>query len=152
MSKRSLLTLLAAVAVAVGLAVGVIVAVSADARDLVLDLDAGVCFELPGTIGDGDLALVETVGCDREHEAEVVSVGTLDGELAAAEDYPGLEPLLAAADVRCAAALAELGIGDRFGILPLVPDPPSWTRYRGRYACIAIPYGGGTTTGSIAVP
>jgi hypothetical protein len=152
MTKGAVLTLLAAVGVAVALAIGVVLAISGDQRQLVLDLDPGSCFDLPDTLDEGDLALVDRVDCDQAHQAEVIVTGALSGELAGAEVYPGVERLLAAADVRCAAALEELGLGERFGAIPVVPDEPSWTRYAGRFACVAVPYGGGTTTVSVTAP
>jgi hypothetical protein len=152
MSKAAVLTLLAAVAVAVTLAIGVVIAISGESRDLVLDLGTGACLDLPGSVADGDLALVDTVACGQPHQAEVIATGVLEGALADSEVYPGVEPLLAAADVRCAAALDELDAGGRFGAIPVVPDEPSWARYAGHYVCVAVPYGGGTTTGSVARP
>ena len=38
---------------------------------------------------------------------------------------------------------------ERFGILPVVSNEASWESFRGRYVCVAIPYGGGTTDGSL---
>ena len=36
-------------------------------------------------------------------------------------------------------------------MLPVVADEQSWNSYRGRYVCVAIPYGGGTTEGSLGL-
>ena len=39
----------------------------------------------------------------------------------------------------------------RFGVLPVVADEKSWSSFRGGYVCVAIPYGGGTTEGSLGL-
>jgi hypothetical protein len=143
--KYALLTvgMVAAVAVAIGL---ILVATSSD-RTLVLDLAPGECFDLDLDDDATELGTVAEVPCDEPHEAEVVAVGTLDQFVGV--DRPDDDVLFAAADARCAAALTgRPRLLDRFGVLPVVADDRSWAPYEGRFVCLAVPFGGGTTTGS----
>lgn len=137
--------LLAVVAVVVGLGVLVFVATSSD-ESLVLDLGPGECFDLGDDI-DAVIGMVRTVDCDDPHEAEVVATGRLneDGTV----ERPADDELFARVDARCAAALeGSPELLERYGILPVAADEASWESYDGAYVCVAIPYGGGTTTGS----
>ena len=79
-----------------------------------------------------------------------MAVGELDPADGAEEvPRPADDVLFEQVDARCAAALADRSeLLERFGILPVVADEASWDEYDGRYVCVAIPYGGGTTTGS----
>jgi hypothetical protein len=142
---RWVAALLAMVAAIVGLGVLVFVATSSG-DSLVFDLEPGACFDL----GDGaDVAVrtVRTVDCADAHEAEVVAAGRLDDD--GSVERPPDDELFAVVDARCAASLdARPNLLERFGILPVAADETSWEPYDGAYACVAIPYGGGTTRGS----
>jgi hypothetical protein len=130
----------------VGLGVVVLVAASSD-DTLVLDLDAGDCFDLAIDAGSAEIDKVRVVECDAPHEAELVALGSLNPDGGAAR--PDDEALFALVDARCASALDGRGdLLERFGILPVAADERSWEPYAGRYVCVAIPYGGGTTVGS----
>jgi len=140
------------VAVIAAVALGVLLLVVATSSDetLVLDLEPGECFDLAADDGADAIGTVETTPCDEPHEAEAVAVGELN-PADAAEDVPrpADDVLFEQVDARCAAALdGRTGLLARFGILPVVADEASWDEYDGRYVCVAIPYGGGTTTGS----
>lgn len=142
--------LLLTVVVIVGLGVMVFVATSGD-DPLVLDLEPGDCFELALDDDAAQIGTVRTVDCAEPHEAEVVARGSLarDGQGDVPVDRPSDEALFAEADARCAAALADRpDVLERFGLLPIVADEASWEAFDGRFVCVAIPYGGGTTTGS----
>jgi hypothetical protein len=131
---------------AIGVAVGVILFATASGQTLVLDLEVGQCFDLDLDRGDSEVRLVTAIGCDDPHEAEVVARGDLapDGD-----ERPDDEALFALVDARCAAALSERpALLERFGILPVAADERTWESFDGRYVCVAIPYGGGTTIGS----
>lgn len=145
---RWVLPLLAAVGGMVVVGVLVLVATTAN-ESLVLDLRPGDCFDLDdvGDGGDDGIGTVATVDCERPHEAEVAATGRLNE--ARDVERPSDDELFAEVDARCAAALRDrAGLVERFGILPVVADEASWESYRGAYVCVAIPYGGGTTTGS----
>ena len=151
MSKAWIGGLLAVVAAIVAVGVTVLIAVTRDDDSLVLDLEAGECFRLPDDMSGSSIADVVTVDCDDAHDAEVFATGELNPDRD--EPYPAdSEQLLARVDQRCADVLAaHPDLVDRFGILPVVADEASWEPFRGRYACVAIPYGGGTTSGSLAI-
>lgn len=137
--------LLAVVAAIVALGVMVFVATSSD-ETLVLDLEVGDCFDLSDDV-DAGVGTVRTVGCDEPHEAEVVASGRLDDD--GSVERPPDDELFALVDARCAADLGDRrGLLDRFGILPIAADEASWESYDGVYLCVAVPYGGGTTSGS----
>ena len=139
-----------AVIAAVALGALLLVIATSSGDTLVLDLEPGECFALADDDGSDALATVDTVSCDEPHEAEAVAVGELnpaDG----AEVVPRAvdDVLFEQVDARCAAALVDRpDLLERFGILPVAADEASWDEYDGRYVCVAIPYGGGTTTGS----
>lgn len=102
--------------------------------------------------GLGDtISKVDTVDCDKPHEAEVFATGELDPDRN--EPYPDDEQqMFARVDRECAAVLADHpDVMQRFGVLPVVADERSWSSFRGRYVCVAIPYGGGTTEGSLGL-
>ncbi len=141
------LGLVAVLAAAVGV-MGVIAAVTvlsgADATSIG-DLQAGDCFDVPLDSGDERVEAVDVFDCAEPHEAEVVAVGELnpDRDL----PYPADADLFAEIDRRCAALADEFA--DRFGLLPIAPEERSWEPLAGRFVCVAIPYGGGTTVGSL---
>ena len=147
-----IVALMAASLVAIGLAVAAVVLLSPGDDTLVLDLDAGDCFEVPDDITDATIAEVDTIDCTKPHEAEVFATGELD---------PGSRPALSRpTNSNCSRAstgsaqplLADHpDLVERFGVLPVVADEQSWNSYRGRYVCVAIPYGGGTTQGSLGL-
>jgi hypothetical protein len=141
-----------------GLAVG-IVAVAAGAVMIALgssstavaELELGDCFDLPVPEASGRsvqmLDRVDVIDCDRPHQAEVVLVGELN-----AEDqlpYPSDAKLFEQVDRRCLAIVSLLG--DDFGMLPMAPTENTWERLSGRFHCLAVPYGGGYTTGTLLV-
>jgi hypothetical protein len=141
-----------AVAVIAAIVLGALVIVVAVSSDdtLVLDLDPGECFALATDAGSDTIGTVEVVPCDEPHDAEAVFVGELDPG-GAAGDVPRSadDDLFNQVDARCAAALGDRPeLLERFGILPVVADEASWEQYDGRFVCVAIPYGGGATTGS----
>lgn len=143
----------------IGMAVVVIVAAVAalivalgSSSTPVAELDLGDCFDLPALDESGRsvavLERVDVIGCDEPHQAEVVLVGELNagGDLA----YPIDAELFASIDRACLAAAPLLG--DRFGLLPIAPTDDTWNRLRGRFQCLAVPYGGGRSTGALSVP
>lgn len=141
-----------------GLVVLVLAAVLAIATVLSLsnetswtDLEQGECFDLAGAIADADGVLasvlsVETLGCDVPHDAEVVAVG----ELNEGEDrpYPDDDELFAEIDRACESLVPDEVDADRFGIVPIAPEERTWNERQGRFVCVAVVRGGGTTTGS----
>ena len=145
MTRSGIVGLIAAMLVAVALAVAALVVLNPGDETLVLDLDAGDCFQIPDDIGNATISEVDTVDCTRPHEAEVFATGELDPDRE--QPYPAdQQQLFARVDRQCAAVLADRpDLVERFGVLPVVADERSWDSYRGRYVCVAIPYGGGTT-------
>lgn len=143
--------LIAAALVAIGVAVAALVLLRPGDATIVLDLDAGDCFQVPDDIAEATISKVDTIDCTKPHEAEVFASGELDP--GRDQPYPGDEQqLFARVDRQCAAVLADHSdLVDRFGVLPVVADERSWDSYRGRYVCVAIPYGGGTTQGSLGL-
>ena len=137
--------------VAIALAVAALVLLRPDDAPIVLDLDAGDCFQVPDDIAQATISKVDTIACTKPHEAEVFATGELDP--GRDQPYPDDEQqLFARVDRQCAAVLAgHADLVDRFGVLPVVADERSWERYRGRYVCVAIPYGGGMTQGSLSL-
>lgn len=135
--------LLAVVAVAIAAAVAVLVAIRPDDHNI-LELELGDCFDVPLGPGESDLRSVDTVDCDRPHEAEVVATGQLDPD--GRRPYPGDDDLFAEVDARCRELVPDLD--PAFGLLPIAPNEASWEPLGGRFLCVAIPYGGGTVTGS----
>ena len=137
--------------VTIALAVVALVLLRPGADTIVLDLDAGDCFHVPADIAQATISEVDTIDCTKPHEAEVFATGELDP--GRDQPYPGDEQqLFARVDRLCAAALVgHAALVDRFGVLPVVADERSWESYRGRYVCVAIPYGGGTTQGSLGL-
>jgi hypothetical protein len=112
----------------------------------VLDLEVGDCFELPIEGDDLEIDSVDVVGCGEPHDAEVVHTGSLNVD--ADRPYPSDDDLFAEVDDRCRDAQTDLV--DEFGMLPVAPNEASWEPMEGRFICLAIPYGGGMVTGSIA--
>lgn len=116
-------------------------------EEIVVELDPGDCFDLPDEIDD-EIRVVDTVDCDDPHEAEVVAASELNAERDL--DYPGDEIAVSTAQQRCDAELAgESALLADFGIVPVVSNQEAWEALEGRYVCVAIPYGGGTTVGSL---
>ncbi len=145
--------LVAAAVVATAVAIGVILVATSGSATALLDLELGDCFDLPteATAGAGDdvevIDTVDVVPCDRPHDAEVVALGALnpDGD----EAYPSDDQLFARVDERCR-SVDRIPL-DRFGVVPIAPTERWWASFDGRFLCLAIPYGGEPTTGSIAV-
>lgn len=115
------------------------------------DLDVGDCLDLAAAIddADGDLAAVTTVDsidCERPHDAEVVAVGelTADGD----RPYPGDDELFAEIDAACLVLVPDSVDPRTYGIVPIAPDERTWNERSGRFACVAVVVGGGTVTGS----
>jgi hypothetical protein len=146
-----IIALMAALLVAIGLAVAAVVLLSPGDDTLVLDLASGDCFEVPDDIADATIAEVDTIDCTKPHEAEVFATGELNPD--GGQPYPADEQqLFARVDRQCAVVLADRpDLVERFGVLPVVADEQSWNSYRGRCVCVAIPYGGGTTQGSLGL-
>ena len=130
------------VAVAIALIAVIAVVGRSDATSIV-DLEVGDCFDLPDDAADR-IDLVDVVPCDDLHEVEVVLVGELnpDGDA----EYPADDELFALADERCRLADVDR---DRFGLVPFAPTEDTWNGAAGRFACLALPFGGGSITGSI---
>ena len=143
--------LIAVVLVAIAAAVAALVLLRPGDTTIVLDLDAGSCFQVPDDITEATISKVDTIDCTKPHEAEVFATGELDP----GRDQPfpcDEQQLFARVDRQCAAVLADHSdLVNRFGVLPVVADERSWDSYRGRYVCVAIPYGGGTTQGSLGL-
>lgn len=110
------------------------------------DLEVGDCFDVPFDGDDERVEAVDVFDCEDPHEAEVVAVGELNPDRS--RPYPPDDELFAEIDRRCAALAGD--VTDRFGLLPIAPEEPSWEPLGGRFLCVAIPYGGGTTVGSLA--
>ncbi len=118
-----------------------------------VDLELGDCFELSIDAAPDERATiqiverVDVVECSVAHDAEVVLVGELnaDGD----REYPTDASMFEEIDRRCAEAADT--VGDRFGILPFAPSEAAWDRRNGRFHCVAVPFGGGTTRGSLVV-
>ena len=143
--------LIAAALVAIAVAVAALVLLRPSGTTIVLDLDAGDCFQVPDDITKATISKVDTIACTKPHEAEAFATGELDP--GRDQPYPGDEQqLFARVDRLSAEALADRSdLVERFGVLPVVADERSWDSYRGRYVCVAIPYGGGTTQGSLGL-
>jgi hypothetical protein len=141
--------LMAALVVAIAIGVLSIVVVLSGGHDtLVLDLEAGDCFDMPADMSQATITKVDTIDCTDPHGAEVIATGQLNPDRDV--PYPADNVLFSQADRECTAAIAgQSDVADRFGVLPVVPNEKSWDSYRGRYVCVAIPYGGGTTTGGL---
>ena len=149
--KGWMVGLIAAVIVAIGLATAAALLLRPGGDTIVLDLDAGDCFQVPDDIAGSSISTIDTISCDKPHEAEVFATGELDPDRD--QPYPDDEQqLFARVDARCSTVLADHpDLVQRFGVLPVVADEQSWESFRGRYVCVAIPYGGGTTQGSLAL-
>jgi hypothetical protein len=118
----------------------------------VVDLEVGECFDLRIGRGDGSrdgdvevVDRVDVISCDEPHLSEVVLVGDLNpaGDL----EYPSDADLFEQIDRRCAAASSVTGAD--FGIIPLAPTEVSWNASGGRFQCVAVPFGGVPTVGSL---
>jgi hypothetical protein len=137
----------------IAIAVVAFVAVTSSPGTALVDLELGDCFELSiDSAPDRDerstiqvVERVDVVECSSVHEAEVVLVGELNA--GGDREYPTDASMFEEIDRRCAEATDT--VGDRFGILPFAPSEESWGRRNGRFHCVAIPFGGGTTTGSL---
>jgi hypothetical protein len=145
MSRGWALAIVLLVIAAFGVAGLAIVVISTN-DTVVVELDPGDCFQLPDDIDD-EIGMVDTTDCDDEHEAEVVAAGELDPNRDLR--YPG-DASVVIAERRCAADIGDdPSIVTDYGILPVVANEQAWEPLAGRYVCVAIPYGGGTTSGSL---
>jgi hypothetical protein len=151
MMRGWIVGLVAVALVVVGLSVAALVLLRPGGDTIVLDLGPGDCFQVPDDIADATISKVESIACTKPHEAEVFATGELDPHRD--QPYPDDDQqLFARVDRQCSDVLAgHAGLAVRFGILPVVADQRSWDTYRGRYVCVAIPYGGGTTQGSLGL-
>lgn len=149
--KGWIVGLLAVVLIAIALATGAVLLLRPGSDTIVLDLAAGDCFQVPSEIANSTISKVDTIGCDKPHEAEVFATGELDPNRD--QPYPDDEQqTFNRVESLCTSVLADHpDLAARFGVLPVVADEQSWSSFRGRYVCVAIPYGGGTTTGSLGL-
>jgi hypothetical protein len=149
--KGWMVGLIAVVVVAIGLATAAAVLLRPGGDTIVLDLEAGDCFQVPDDIAGAAISEIDTISCSKPHEAEVFATGELNPDRD--QPYPAdAQQLFAQVDAKCAAVLADHpGVLERFGVLPVVADEKSWSSFRGRYVCVAVPYGGGTTEGSLGL-
>lgn len=113
----------------------------------VLDLQVGDCFVIEAGGDEVEITSVDVIDCNRRHTAEVVLVGELNPD--ADRSYLADNDLFDEIDRECATVPAELV--DGFGLLPIAPNEASWEPFRGRFLCVAIPYGGDPVTGSLIV-
>ncbi len=143
MGRSGLLGLMMAVTAIATVAIAVILIATSSSETTIVDLLPGTCFDLDADGDEGELDAVDTTSCDEPHEAEAVAVGDLNPD--GGRPYPDDDELFATIEERCAGALDD----DRFGLVPVAPTRATWESQRGRYVCVAIPFGGGTTVGSI---
>ncbi|MEO6653805.1 MAG: septum formation family protein [Ilumatobacteraceae bacterium] len=137
--------LVCTVLVGLALAIAAVVAVTSSGADTALvDLEAGTCFELPDSVDSGTIESVVTIDCTQPHLAEVVAVGELGTE---GRDYPDDDVLFGEVDQACRAVSPVTS--DVYGLLPIAPTRDLWESFDGRYLCVAIPFGGEPTGGSI---
>jgi hypothetical protein len=131
-------------------AVGLIVALGSSST-AVTELGLGDCFDLPARSPEATeqtvelVERVELIDCDEDHQVQVVLVGELnrDGDL----EYPPDAELFDRADRGCLDASSL--VGDRFGLIPIAPTEDSLNRLGGRFQCLALPFGGGSWTGTL---
>ncbi|MEO6652213.1 MAG: septum formation family protein [Ilumatobacteraceae bacterium] len=109
----------------------------------VVDLEPGMCFELPESVDSGTVESVDTIDCAEPHLAEVVAVGALGTN---DREYPDDQVLFGDVDRACRAASPVTS--DAYGLLPIAPTRDVWESFDGRYVCVAIPFGGEPVTGS----
>ena len=149
--KGWIVGLLAVVLVAVALATAAALLLRPGGDTIILDLDAGDCFQVPDDIAKATISKIDTISCDKPHEAEVFATGELNPKRD--QPYPTDEQAtFTRVEHQCSAVLADHpDLVQRFGVLPVVADENSWSSFRGRYVCVAIPYGGGTTAGSLGL-
>jgi hypothetical protein len=151
MMRGWIVGLVAAMLVAIAVATMAALLLRPGDDTIVLDLEVGDCFDVPDDIANATIATVDAISCTDPHEAEVFATGELDPDRD--QPYPDDEQqLFARVDARCAAVLADHpDVVQRFGVLPVVADEKPWSSFRGGYVCVAIPYGGGTTDGSLGL-
>ena len=116
--------------------------------DFIFDLEIGQCFDEPAAWSEGggsEVEGVDVVDCAEPHDAEVVGAGALNPDGSA--EYPSDEELFAVIDAAC--SQVEGVPLDRFGLIPVAPTAATWSALDGRYLCVALPYGGEPTAGSI---
>jgi hypothetical protein len=149
--KPWIVGLVAVVLLALALAVAAALLLRPGDDEIILDLEAGDCFQVPDEIANSTISEIDTVSCDEPHEAEVFATGELNPERD--QPYPEDEQqTFARVESRCASVLSgDDDLERQFGVLPVVADERSWDSFRGRYVCVAIPYGGGTTEGSLGL-
>jgi hypothetical protein len=143
--------LLATLGTVVVVSVLVIVALTSSSGTSIFDLEVGDCFDLP--IGDdeaADVAVedVDVIDCGDPHEAEVVLIGALNPTRD--RPYPSDDDLFAEVDARCGEIVGGAGTLEGFGVVPIAPNERSWEPFDGGFLCVALPFGGGSVTGSIA--
>ena len=149
--KGWIVALVAVMVIAIALAGAALLLLRPGGDTIILDLEAGDCFQVPADIADSTISKIDAISCAKPHEAEVFATGELNPDRD--QPYPtDDQQTFARVDSQCSALLADHpDVVQRFGVLPVVADEHSWNSFRGRYVCVAIPYGGGTTTGSIGL-
>jgi len=149
---RSLWGVVVLVVVVLAIAAAALIVAVGPSGTAVADLELGDCFDLPTPSSEATdqsvevVEQVERLDCDEPHQAQVVLVGELnpDGDL----EYPTDVAMFDQIDRRCAEASSV--VGDRFALLPVAPTENSWERVAGRFHCLAVPYGGGSWTGTLS--
>jgi len=149
--KGWIVGLIAVMVIAIALAGAALLLLRPRGDTIILDLEAGDCFQVPADIANSTISKIDTISCAKPHEAEVFATGELNPDRD--EPYPtDDQQTFARIDSQCSALLVDRpDVVQRFGVLPVVADEKSWSSFRGRYVCVAIPYGGGTTTGSLGL-
>jgi len=147
--KGWIVALVAVMVIAIALAGAALLLLRPGGDTIILDLESGDCFQVPADIANSTISKIDTINCAEPHEAEVFGTGELNPDRD--QPYPtDDQQTFARVESQCSALLADRpDVVQRFGVLPVVADEHSWNSFRGRYVCVAIPYGGGTTTGSI---
>ncbi len=149
---RSMWAVLGLALAVVMVALGVLIVVIGSSSTAVGDLQLGDCFDFPA-IGDAEqsvqvLEQVDVIGCEEPHEAEVVLVGDLNS--AVVISTTPTTATCSSSSISDAASPHRSSFPN-FGVLPIAPSEDSWTRLEGRFQCLAVPYGGGRTIGTLAV-
>jgi hypothetical protein len=147
--KGWIVALVAVMVIAIALAGAALLLLRPGGDTIILDLEAGDCFQVPDDIANSTISKIDTISCADPHEAEVFGTGELNPDRD--QPYPtDDQQTFARVESQCSALLADhRDVLRRFGVLPVVADEKSWSSFRGRFVCVAIPYGGGTTTGSL---
>jgi hypothetical protein len=118
----------------------------------VLELQVGMCFLDPGRATAGEpteVAELEVLPCDEEHDHEVVALW--NDPAGPAAPFPGRTALVAAAD--CTGRLADYAGVDPLttGLeaLPITPEAATWSQGDRAVGCYAHRFDGAPTTGSL---